>query len=477
MINKISKAFNVFDERLVSIIVFALLFSWLLAFPFEGQSLYALASEHNFNPHYMILISIIAHFFGLLSSGLYVKNLKDAKNTMLFTIVFCILGSFILLFPPSIIWNFFLISSSFLMGCCVSAWSYFFKRYTPANQRMITAADSLICSNLLMIAINVVSIKISAHSGIIFSVIILVIGAIFTVKLPDKESEPADNAVIVKPNVNTSLDKPLGLLCIFIVIITVNSGLMYKVINPVFSNYEWLASWYWAVPYIVAIFIIKNLPGTFNRSYLLYVAIAMIGFAFIAFMTLDNSLLSYIVIDTLMLGAFGIYDLFWWSILGEMLEFHHNPSIIMGEGLSANVLGVLLGGLLGNSLIKTDSVNNNTSVAALVVIFIILTILPVLHKQLILLLKNHVYLTRLSEMTQKEQLASKKSVTSFGNLTDRESEIVGLLLKGRTYKMVAEELFLSENTVKTHIKNIYSKLNINSKAELIKMLTAECPEK
>jgi DNA-binding NarL/FixJ family response regulator len=36
--------------------------------------------------------------------------------------------------------------------------------------------------------------------------------------------------------------------------------------------------------------------------------------------------------------------------------------------------------------------------------------------------------------------------------------------------MIAGELYLSENTVKTHIKNIYSKLNINSKVELINLM-------
>lgn len=57
-----------------------------------------------------------------------------------------------------------------------------------------------------------------------------------------------------------------------------------------------------------------------------------------------------------------------------------------------------------------------------------------------------------------------------GQLTKRESEITALLLKGRTYKMIASELYLSENTVKTHIKNIYSKLNIQSKMELVNLL-------
>lgn len=53
---------------------------------------------------------------------------------------------------------------------------------------------------------------------------------------------------------------------------------------------------------------------------------------------------AYFVVDTLMMSACGIYDLFWWTMLGEMLEYGSNPSRILGIGMSANVLGVLLGG-------------------------------------------------------------------------------------------------------------------------------------
>nr|WP_273702527.1 LuxR C-terminal-related transcriptional regulator [Tepidanaerobacter syntrophicus] len=58
-------------------------------------------------------------------------------------------------------------------------------------------------------------------------------------------------------------------------------------------------------------------------------------------------------------------------------------------------------------------------------------------------------------------------MTSRG-LTEREKGITALLLKGLTYKMIAEELHLSENTVKTHIKNIYSKCEVQNKSQLIK---------
>jgi DNA-binding NarL/FixJ family response regulator len=53
-------------------------------------------------------------------------------------------------------------------------------------------------------------------------------------------------------------------------------------------------------------------------------------------------------------------------------------------------------------------------------------------------------------------------------LTPRQKEIVTGIVDGKSYKMIAEDLFVSLDTVRSHIKNIYKALEINSKAELIK---------
>ncbi len=51
------------------------------------------------------------------------------------------------------------------------------------------------------------------------------------------------------------------------------------------------------------------------------------------------------------------------------------------------------------------------------------------------------------------------------NLTEREQEVLTLLCQGKSYKVIAESLFVSINTVGYHLKNIYNKLHVNSKAE------------
>jgi DNA-binding NarL/FixJ family response regulator len=58
-------------------------------------------------------------------------------------------------------------------------------------------------------------------------------------------------------------------------------------------------------------------------------------------------------------------------------------------------------------------------------------------------------------------------------LTKRETEILQLIAEGKTYTQISEELFISKETAKTHIKNIYSKLQVNSKSEAIAKATQD----
>jgi len=52
-------------------------------------------------------------------------------------------------------------------------------------------------------------------------------------------------------------------------------------------------------------------------------------------------------------------------------------------------------------------------------------------------------------------------------LTKRETEILTLISEGKTYTQISEELFISKETSKTHIKNIYAKLQVKSKSEAL----------
>lgn len=54
-------------------------------------------------------------------------------------------------------------------------------------------------------------------------------------------------------------------------------------------------------------------------------------------------------------------------------------------------------------------------------------------------------------------------------LSEREMEVLRCIAEGKSYSRIALDLFISKETVRSHIKNIYQKLAVNSKAEALKV--------
>lgn len=63
--------------------------------------------------------------------------------------------------------------------------------------------------------------------------------------------------------------------------------------------------------------------------------------------------------------------------------------------------------------------------------------------------------------------ADRKTAASVNELTTREKEIIHWFAQGMIYKEIGEKLEVSPQTIRTHIRNIYEKLHVNSKTEAI----------
>lgn len=458
------------NNRILSVAAFSCLFAYLLSFVFEGKVLYGLLELYKINSA-CIFLPIVMHFAGLFFCGSFVKSFYMAKRFVLMSSAICLLFTVPFFFAPSfVLWLVSLIILGFCMGTAVSSWGYFLKEFTPQTDRIKSCADMLIFSNIVMVVINIVTLKTSAILGLVLAVCFLIIGVFAILLLPSGELATTEDHSEKK--LQGDLKKTLTVLFLFVSVVTVNSGLMYQIINPAFDHLTSLVSWYWAVPYIAALMVMRNFPVIQKRSIILYVAILMVMGAFICFMIMGRNATDYFVIDTLILGACGIFDLFWWSIIAEMLNLSQNPAKVFGIGLSANVFGVFCGDILGFGLTSVALPGAQVTVIALCVICATLAIIPLLNRHLAELLKNHTNLNMLSDMNsqQQKQGTVAQNTETHNHLTERENDVLSLILSGKPNKEIAATLFISENTVKTHARNIYLKYGVASRAELISTL-------
>jgi DNA-binding CsgD family transcriptional regulator len=76
----------------------------------------------------------------------------------------------------------------------------------------------------------------------------------------------------------------------------------------------------------------------------------------------------------------------------------------------------------------------------------------------------------------KPLFESLDSITDRYGLSRRESEVLRELLKGKTYRSIGEDLFVSLDTIKSHVKSIYKKTGLKSRSELFQRLRLEAVE-
>lgn len=454
------------QNRTRSIIAFVCFTAWLISFPYEGAVLYALLARAGADVSFWVIAAIVSHLAGLVACFLFVRSLSGARRMLLAASAVCLLGTGLFFLPAVALLKSALLVVSFFAGLFISAWSFFFRAYTPSGHRMDTVAKTLAYSALIMIFINLCAGYVSLWLALGLCMLLLAVAFVFVFR-----TDPRQDAAPVPAAQHSSAEpvaflQPLASLIVFIFVITINSGLMFQVVLPAFDGLGLVSDIYYAVPYIAMILAVNRVSKKVNQAFVLYFAIAMLGFAFIAFAALNRSVWSYLVVNTLLLGACGVFDLFWWSILGELLDFDRNPARLLGLGLGANVAGVLAGILL-SSLPLFSGTGVAPALLGMTVVCIALVLLPPLHKQLSSVLQKNTFLVTLSALPPLQQRATVARVGSIAGLSERENEIAMLLLKGYPYKLIASRLYISESTVKTHVQSIYNKLDIHNRTELI----------
>lgn len=457
---------NLPREWMLSVLLFSLFFAWVLAFPFGGILIKKLVIGKQINLMALILGGFFSVFTGLLVTHLWIKNIRQARIAILFSLTVCLLMSFLYFSSNHILWFHALYISGIFAGCFASSYGFFFRALFSRQLRFKAAADMLILSSILGCILALLSHLLSPYTALILSGIYLFLAFMLAFRLPTEEHSPIVPSARI--TLHSYLTKPLLLLCLFVIVITINSGLIIKLTAQHYPIPEWFRYCFHVFTYCVTLFLLRITPRKLNFVYILYIISAFTGLSYITFLIFGSSIEGFIISNIFLPSAMALLNLFWASVVAELLDYEANAGKIMGIALSVSVLGIFTGDILGIMLHYWGVPGRITALYAMGILFIIFIFLPLLNKPISIIQQIHEKtVDTATELTQKQTIIE---FLQDGNLTERELETATLLLLGYTYKMIASELHVSENTIRSHIKKIYLKYDVQSRMELLNIM-------
>lgn len=447
------------------LISFSIVFGWVMSLPYEGPVLYALASEKGVDWKTLNTLTVFFHFGGLFCGRYIAKDIISAKKNILICIGSSIALSIFIPFVSAKIWFLIIPFVSFLTGVFITINAHLIKGYITSESRAKVAADLLIYGNIVLIGAHILANNLAPMISFIYIEVLLILALILAIKIDIKEKLVRQSIIELD---KIPVFKIYWIFFLFIFVITINSGIMFQVIYPYFGKFETLTSIYTNIPYIASIFILSRLIKN-NKFYFLYVGLALWGITFILFAIMGQTAFSFMIICSFMLFACGIFDLFWWSIMVNNFNNVKNPASLFGIGLSINVLGVWVGGIIGNYLISIGADKQGLSYFGLIVVMISMLIILPLNSRLVDLIENNEFLVKIQYVEKRKIKSLLEEAETI--LSKRELEVFNLLILGKTNTQMSKELYLSPHTIKTHNRNIYKKLNVSNKIELIEKIS------
>jgi DNA-binding CsgD family transcriptional regulator len=451
-------------NRFFIMVNMVIVFGWLLSFPYQGPVLYAMirrSGTTDINEH---MITVFFIFIGLFCGSFISKNIVTAKRIIIVCTGMTLALSLLVPFVNVKAWLYIIPTGALLAGIVIPVHGRLIKAFIASESRHRTIADLLIGGNVILVIAHIFANNFKPIVSYSF-IEMLLIGAFIAALNIDLSTAPTEQSTA--PIRAVSVLKSYWMLLVFIFVVTINSGLMFSVIYPYFSRFEVLISIYTNIPYIMTIYFISRLMRR-NKHYLLYLGLALWGITFILFTFLGQSVFSFLIIFTLMLTAAGIFDMFWASIMVDNFEHVNNPSALYGLGLSVNVFGVWTGGILGNHFLADGIEKHGISLIGLFVVMISMLIILPLNNHLANQLDYNEFVVKLNHAGKKDLSDYFKEAEAL--LTKREFEVFTLLISGKTDTLISEALFISLHTIKTHNRNIYKKLKVSNRVELIQKI-------
>lgn len=433
---------NIFKKYPLIILTLGFTYGATIVFTFFGPVLTITAGD--FAP----ILSIIAVAFHVF--GFFLKPFKLEGHPKFFCVFLGLLLPLILAFHilPYYLQIITTMLYAYMIGRIGCLWTYTAKLAIPNFIRGKIISLSLFISFTILYFINMNFSLLTKGIALIIPALMSSISVILYLKTSQKYK---DN--IVRNNEEALNTIRPYFVYIFLIVVYIAGGFSYAGIYPYFKLYAHIDRYYNVLFYLVSIILAGIVLDKYGRKINFVLGVGLLGISF-TFFIMPSSVITYFITQTFLQSGWAFVNAFGWSFSWDMAE-RSKKDYLFPRGISAMLLGAAIGAFLSQIIEKVGFGNSS--------IYGIVTFIPLFLAIMILIFFPETLNTNKDKKITFNEL---QQIEELKILTPRELEVCYHIINGCNNKRISKILFISENTVKTHISRIYGKLYISSRGEL-----------
>lgn len=435
----------------VLIIPFAFFTVWLWSFPMYGP---LLANIDN-NPYNLFMFFLVSHALGLLVYGyvmdLLEKRQRENKLELYITFIISVIISLLTIIFPFLTSNPMraaIIITGFFSGFLVVYFLYNMSISKTADVRGGILGFIFFLAGIFFIVFLVVPYGIWMY----FVNALFLLAPFILVKIGIKKKQNISSVEIGEKS-NTYWFS----LILLVILFYSGSGLMY---NLLYGRIMTVEGGFFDIGFLFYPLVVLPagiLADRFGRKILINIGLSFSGLGFLLLLFRVFSTLSLILLQS----AFAVMDIFLFLTLMDWSDYFNNRKVL-SIGLFINVIVIYISGmpfLISN--LPTYISPEFWPAVGLVMVLLIIPLLYFVKETYLIKQSKDILPNKQTKQMEFDELCSIYSISP------REKEIIGLLLEGKSTKVISDLLSISYNTLKTHLRNIYRKTKTKSQNELI----------
>lgn len=444
------------------------LFAWVWAVPLYGYATTMAAAGRTVDLTALFTWFLVAHAVGLVFSGYYLdRHPENSVHLARFVLVVDGLLTLLVWFLPPWTWLLWFMAMGVITAPGVTAWGRWYASTVETGQMGRVFGLAAAGVSLFQGGLELLSRHLSPNAALPLALLFLAIA--WLAILGTTEFAVSVRRAYLNRRPLLGRIRAAARFGLFIVGFSVVAGLSYRFflvvpvspfVNGILRN----------APYILGVLLAgvivdrKGLPTIMVSGSGLLAAAFLIG--------AWGNYMAAAVVGIILNGlAFGLLESAPWLLLAA----NSTPETAgrwFGWGLNLNVVPILLGSVIGTLLVHVTP----ERLGLLAAVFLLLAIL-LLHGAADPLAVSHSDALESPAPPGKAEEPERSGAEGFelmfgGLLTDRELEIGKLVITGLSNRDIAQRMFISENTVKTHLKNIFRKTQSTNRHDLYRKVVA-----